>query len=125
MNAAIIKLAESRRAEFLLKTLNSLQSQIAVQGADGTILAVNASWKAIASKNGLAQQCCGPGVNYQRNAQAPLQPLQAIEGHAAPVFEQPDHAGDCRVVFPLARFVPEGHQRNFDSESRFWQSQKP
>lgn len=67
MNAAISKLAENRRAEFLLKTLNSLRAHIAVLGADGTILAVNASWNAFASNNGLAQHFCGPGVNYLRS----------------------------------------------------------
>jgi diguanylate cyclase (GGDEF)-like protein len=55
------------RGEFLQKTLDSLRSHIAVLNDDGTIIAVNATWKNFALNNGLAKQFCGTGVNYLRS----------------------------------------------------------
>ena len=59
--------ALSMRSEFFEKTLDSLRSHIAVLNEDGTILAVNATWKGFASSNGLAAQFCGRGANYLRS----------------------------------------------------------
>ena len=53
--------------EFFQKTLDCLRSHIAILDVDGTIIAVNATWNAFATSNGLAEAFCGPGVNYLRS----------------------------------------------------------
>jgi len=50
--------------EFLQKTLDSLQSHIAILAEDGTILAVNAPWRRFGRQNGLIPGTFGPGANY-------------------------------------------------------------
>ena len=52
--------------EFFQKTLDSLRAHVAILDRDGTILAVNAAWRAFAIRNGLADGTCGPGANYLR-----------------------------------------------------------
>ncbi len=53
--------------EFFQKTLDCLRSHIAILDSDGTIIAVNATWNAFATANGLAAEFCGPGANYLRS----------------------------------------------------------
>ncbi|MEQ8667940.1 MAG: diguanylate cyclase [Pirellulales bacterium] len=55
---------EMQTQDFIQKTLDSLQSHIAILDENGTIIAVNAAWNAFASSNDLAAKFCGPGVNY-------------------------------------------------------------
>lgn len=57
-------IAGSIPAELFQKTLNSLRSHIAVLNEEGIIIAVNTPWNQFASRNGLAEQFCGPGINY-------------------------------------------------------------
>ncbi len=56
--------------EFLQAALDSLSAHIAILDNDGTIVAVNASWRRFAEENGLAWGDYGVGRNY----------LRAIEG---------------------------------------------
>ncbi|MEW4566799.1 diguanylate cyclase [Tautonia sp. JC769] len=51
-------------SDFFQRTLDSLLSHVAVLRRDGTIVAVNAAWNAYATRNGLVESRCGPGVNY-------------------------------------------------------------
>ena len=44
--------------------LHVLPANIAVLGADGTILAVNEAWERFGAANGLAADACGVGLNY-------------------------------------------------------------
>ena len=58
---------KARRAgvsDFFQRTLDSLLSHMAILRPDGTIVAVNAAWNAYATRNGLIESLCGPGVNY-------------------------------------------------------------
>lgn len=50
--------------DFFQRTLDSLLSHMAILRPDGTIMAVNAAWDAFATRNGLVESLCGPGVNY-------------------------------------------------------------
>jgi len=50
--------------KFLQSTLDSLADNIAILDAEGTILAVNASWRRFAQENGLAWSGYGVGRNY-------------------------------------------------------------
>ncbi|WP_152052706.1 diguanylate cyclase domain-containing protein [Tautonia marina] len=51
-------------SNFFQRTLDSLLSHVAILRPDGTIVAVNAAWNAYATRNGLVESLCGPGVNY-------------------------------------------------------------
>jgi PAS domain S-box-containing protein len=46
------------------RILHVLPANIAVLGADGTILAVNEAWERFGAANGLAADACGVGLNY-------------------------------------------------------------
>ncbi len=50
--------------EFFQKTLDSLLAHIAILEADGTILAVNATWHEFARRNGAGGAGFGVGANY-------------------------------------------------------------
>jgi diguanylate cyclase (GGDEF)-like protein len=50
--------------DFFQRTLDSLLAHVAILRPDGTIVAVNAAWNAFATRNGLVESLCGPGVNY-------------------------------------------------------------
>jgi diguanylate cyclase (GGDEF)-like protein len=50
--------------DFFQRTLDSLLSHIAILRPNGEILAVNAAWNDYATRNGLVESLCGPGVNY-------------------------------------------------------------
>jgi len=52
--------------EFFQKTLDSLRSHVAILDRDGTILAVNSTWREFAIRNGLEVDLCGPGADYIR-----------------------------------------------------------
>ncbi|WP_165244423.1 diguanylate cyclase [Paludisphaera soli] len=67
------RIGEAKRAgvsNFFQRTLDSLLSHIAILRPDGEILAVNAAWNAFATRNGLIESHCGPGVNYLRICEA-------------------------------------------------------
>ena len=51
-------------SDFFQKTLDSLLAHIAILEEDGTIIAVNSTWNAFASRNGMVEDLCGPGANY-------------------------------------------------------------
>src|SRR5581483_2878166 len=66
---------DDNSAEVLKKTLDSLQSHIAVLDQTGTILFTNHAWRIFASENGLTADLCGPGVNYLRTCENALRSL--------------------------------------------------
>jgi len=56
------------------------------------------------------------GRGRQRNLQVPLQAIQAVEGESAAVFQQPDHAAGCGIVFLLASLERRRRCEHFTAE---------
>lgn len=78
MLGAVRDVTEHKQAEEALKasrqlmqsTLDALSAHIAILDSDGTILAVNASWRRFADQNGLGWQDYGVGRNYLEATEA-------------------------------------------------------
>lgn len=92
--------SQSAVSDFFQRTLDSLLVHIAILRADGTIIAVNATWNNVATQNGLVESVCGPGANY----------LRVCEQATGPCSEE------SRVVAQGIRDVSEGRVPNFAME---------
>lgn len=111
-----IKAEESVREseQFALATLNALSAEIAILGADGTILEANDAWRDFIKRNSGGQDSLFAGANYlhicqhtigreTEEARQAAAGIRAVAAGESPLFtlEYLSHAGETRRWFSL------------------------
>jgi len=117
---------EIQSRAFFQKTLDALQSHIAILDENGAIIAVNSAWKAFANSNDLATEFCGPGTNYllacdsasgecSEEGHVVGEGIRAVIAGLRPIFylEYPCHSPTERRWFSVrvTSFEIDGHVR--------------
>jgi len=110
----VLSQADSNDAEHLKRTLDSLQTHLAVLDQTGMIVFTNHAWRAFATENGLAADYCGPGISYLQVCDDAIRlgceesvvakaGIQAVLSGTRPDFymEYPCHSPDSQRWFSL------------------------